>query len=379
MKKTLIFSLLILLLLNNSHAQTMAIDGVGVLTEKPANPGALVRTLGWGIKKVFTAPIKISGRVIGACLLSKKLCAGIAAGSLSFTYLYDHPEAVDHFLELHPDKYDDLKKYFDYRKSQTTDIEKIAKYDQAAEDVDLNARTITDQLDIEANDPDFNRFLQALEQMAVNIDRASVMEGYTRNNCSIDVAKTLVELKPAEFNRLINAYLPKENNGPEILFSFDKYGNLKSKAKIMESDHIPSYKALEWLFTNYGVSFVGLSKADTRYANLQSNATALIIPFDTHKENRTSGRKNEILAKSDGGSSINIRNATIKDFATLLWFEKNNPSNFNALTKVLPQIYIRNKMLCLYDLDNHPSQNINIQQITINLSNFDYKALLNQI
>lgn len=36
--------------LSTSHvgAQGVVIDGVGVLTEKPANPGALGRTLKWG-------------------------------------------------------------------------------------------------------------------------------------------------------------------------------------------------------------------------------------------------------------------------------------------------------------------------------------------
>ena len=42
--------------------------------------------------------------------------------------------------------------------------------------------------------------------MAVNIDTAS-------------------ELQRSKFNKFINAYLLEENNSPEILFSFDKYGN----------------------------------------------------------------------------------------------------------------------------------------------------------
>lgn len=378
MSKLPIFFLSILLF-NNSYAKTGVINGVGVLTERPANPGALGRTLGWGIKKIFTTPIKISGKVVGACLLSKKICAGIAAGSLSFAYLYDHPEVVEHFLELHPDKYDDLQNYFNYRKSQTQDPEKIVHYEQAEENIGLNARTIVDQLDIEANDQDFSKFLQALEQMAINIDKASIMENYTRNSCSLNIARTLVELKPAEFNKIINTYLPKENNGPEILFSFDKYGNLKSKKQIMESDHIPSYKALEWLFINYGVSFQGKTKSKNRYSNLAENATALILPYSTHRGNRTTGIQNEILSKDDGASSFQLRNATLKDFATLLWFEKNNLTNLNSLINVFPQIYIRNKMLCLYDLDNKTLRNMSLQQITNNLSNFDYQALLNQI
>lgn len=379
MKRKLICLMISLFLISNTFAQSVAVDGVGILTEKPANPGALSRTLGWGVKKIFTTPIKISGRAIGACLLSKKICAGIAAGTLSFAYLYDHPEAVEHFLEKHPEQYDALQKYFNYRKSQTQDASEIAKYDQAAEDVGLNARTITEQLDLEANDPDFARYLLALSQIALIIDQAKIMSDYTKNDCSIDVAKTLVELKPTEFNNMVNVYLPKENLGPEILFSFDKYGNLKSKQKVMESDHIPSYKALEWLFINYGVSFQGKTKNKNRYSNLADNATAVLIPYSTHRGNRTTGIQNEVLAKDDGSSSTKLRNATLKDFATLLWVEKTNANNFNALLKVFPQVYIRNKMLCLYDLDNKSSQGSTLQQIMNNLGNFDYQGLLNQI
>lgn len=316
---------------------------------------------------------------MGACLLSKKVCAGIAAGTLSFAYLYDHPEAVESFLERHPDKYDELEKYFNYRKSQTQDSDKLAQYEQAEEDIGINARTLIEQENLETLDPDFIRYLQALEQAGSIIDNAQVMNDYTRNSCSINVARTLVDLTPSEFNSTINLYLPKENIVPETLFSFDSHNNLKSKQKMMESDHIPSYKALEVFFSNYHVSFTGKVKSNNRYSNLASNATAIMIPYATHKANRTSGRKNQILANQDGTSSATLRNAFLKDFATLLWVEKSNSQNMVKLVKIFPEVYIRNKMLCLYDLDRNNVQGLTLQRIKNNLSNFDYQKLLTQI
>lgn len=158
MKKALLLSLLILFS-NNSYAQSAAIDGVGFQTEKPTNTGAIGRALKWGANKVLNTPVKISGKVVGACLLSKKVCAGIAVGSLSFAYLYDHPEAVEHYLEKHPEKYDDLQKYLEYRKSQTTDVDKIEKYDKAIEDTGINAKTIEEQIDLEENNVDYNNII----------------------------------------------------------------------------------------------------------------------------------------------------------------------------------------------------------------------------
>lgn len=367
-----------LFLASNSFAQ-VAINGVGVATEAATNPGSFGENLGWGVKKIFNAPIKFSGKVVGACLLSKKVCAGIAAGTISFAYLYEHPEAVESFLERHPDKYDELEKYFNYRKSQTQDTDKLGQYEQAEEDIGLNARTITEQLDLETLDPDFRKYLTALEQASIIIDNAQVMNDYVRNSCSINVAKTLVDLTPSEFNKTINIYLPKENVGPEVLWSFDAHNNMKSKDRVMESDHSPSYKALEILFNNYHVSFVGKKKTGSRYNNLVANATAILIPYSTHKANRTYGPKNKILASQDGANSATLRNAFLKDFATILWIEKSNSPNMVELVRIFPQVYIRNKMLCLYDLDRNVAQGLTLQKITNNLIKFDYKKLLTQI
>ena len=49
------------------------------------------------------------------------------------------------------------------------------------------------------------------------------------------------------------------------------------------------------------------------------------------------------------------------------------------LVRIFPQVYIRNKMLCLYDLDRNVAQGLTLQKITNNLIKFDYKKLLTQI
>ena len=362
MRKILISSLISLLLLNDSYAQTITMDGVGILTEKPANPGALGRTLGWGIKKIFTTPIKISGKVVGACLLSKKVCAGIAAGSLGFAYLYDHPEAVSHFLEMYPDKYDELQKYFDYRKSQTTDSDKIAKYDQAAEDMGLNARTIDEQLDLEdeIKNPDFQDIMIILGLAAQSIDQIVTQTRQRKNfQCSIAIAETLF-LDSQTFNKSVNVVLPKKNDSLATLWNVDKYSNLQAKENVIERDHIPSYKAIEWFFKNNSNTTIDLSKQpiistrNKRYRNLNNNLTAINIPEKTHHEGRTYGKKNEYIAsRLDGIDSISLRLATFKDFATILWYEKfkkNNLNNYNNILNSFNIVYQRNKELCLYDL-----------------------------
>lgn len=375
MKIKLVGLFLSLFLASSSFAQVATINGIGVATESATSPGAFGRNLGWGINKIFNTPIKLSSNVIGACLLSKKVCAG----TISFAYLYDHPEAVEGFLERHPEKYDELEKYFNYRKSHTQDADKLAQYEQAEEDIGLNARTKAEQDDLEVNDRDFLSYMTALEKVASIIDTAQVMSDYTRNSCSINVARTLVDLMPSEFNKTINIYLPKKNNGQSVLFSFDSHNNLKSKIKIMESDHSPSYKALEWLFINYKVLSMVKIKSGTRHANLANNATSLLIPYATHKANRTSGRKNEILANQDGSNSATLRNAFLKDFATLLWVEKTNTQNVFELLNIFPQLYIRNKMLCLYDLDKNTMQGLTLQKIKNNLSNFKYDELIKEL
>lgn len=301
-------------------------------------------------------------------MLSKKVCAGIAAGSLSFAYLYDHPEAVEHYLEKHPDKYDDLQKYFDYRKSQTQDVAQIDKYEKAADDVGINAKTLEEQLDLENNDADFEKIFKMLENIANTLDKKQTIDDYSKQ-CSIQYAKQLVTMSSAEFNQTINLYLPKNNNGQAIFFNFDKYENLKSERLKIESDHIPSYKALGWFFSNKGV----LSISNLKQNKLNKNATAINLPYLTHRNNRTTGEKNVILAQEDGKSSLSLKNATIKDFATILWIERYN-NNSQELVEAFIQIYLRNKLLCLYDLDNNI---INSTQSYQNLKDFDIKNILN--
>ena len=366
MKKIILLSLF---LANNVFAQmAIPMDGVGVMTEKAANPGAIGRAFKWGSEKLVKTPVSKVGKIASTCLISKKTCVTIAAGAGTLAYLYDHPEVVDHYLQQHPDKYDEVQRYFNFRKSQAKTTEQIDKYEQAEDDIGVTARTLVEQLDIENNDVDWNSIKSQLATLANLLDQKQNLNDYSKQ-CSIQYAEQMVTMNSAEFNQTINIYLPKDNNGQAVFFNFDKYENLKSERKKMESDHVPSYKALEWFFVNKGV----LPKNPTKQSKLNKNATAINLPYSTHRNNRTTGEKNVILAEEDGKNSISLRNATLKDFATILWIEHGDKQNSQKLVEAFIQMYIRNKLLCLYDLDNNSG--LSYQQGYQNLKNFDVNSI----
>lgn len=106
--KSAISAIVLLLACSNALAGAMAMpmEGIGVETQSAKNPGALGRAIKFGLNKISTAPKGAVTRTLSSCLVSKKLCAGIAATSLTFAYLYEHPEVVADYLDKHPDQYD---------------------------------------------------------------------------------------------------------------------------------------------------------------------------------------------------------------------------------------------------------------------------------
>lgn len=346
MKK--ILSIILLVCTNNVFAQiAVPLDGIGVETQIAKNPNSVGKAIGWGIKKVFTTPIKISGKAVTACLVSKKVCAGIAAGTIGFAYLYEHPEVVEYYLKQHPDKYDDLQKYFEYRKANTVNADKFEQYEQAEENIGINARTIEEQLGLE-QEHDFLNEVAKLEMIAQSIKNHEDMDKYV-SSCSLDVAKNLF-LSNNDFNKIINPILPKINDGNSTLFNVDKYKNLKALQNTVERDHIPSYKAMEIFFKDKNIDLSKMGKENKRYKNLNDNLTAINLPYNTHRAGRTFGIKNETFAKGDGFNSLFLEIGTIRDFATILIYERNNIQNYQTIIDAFTYVYTRNKLLCLYDI-----------------------------
>lgn len=168
--------------------------------------------------------------------------------------------------------------------------------------------------------------------------------------------------KSEVFNKSTNIGLPKKNDGTYNYFNVDKYANLQAKLGAVERDHIPSYKAMEVFFkTKEGLGQLTtvkllnqpLKSKSNRFTNLDDNLTAMNVSRDTHVNGRTNNTRNQTLAQIDGASSKALLIATLKDFATILWYEKfikNDSTNYIKYFDRFSIVYERNKRMCLYDL-----------------------------
>mgnify|MGYP003453815497 FL=1 len=136
----------------------------------------------------------------------------------------------------------------------------------------------------------------------------------------------------------------------------DGYENTTKVVKL-EQDHIPSYAAIDKYLNDHGISTKTTYKTSSkgkvtiRDKDLEGNETAIATPTAIHKLGRTYAGRN-YKAKIDKDSK-NLLEATIKDIATTAyWFSRNNQYNITAqdYIKSAMYIYVRNKMLCIYDV-----------------------------
>ena len=333
-----------------AYAQSADFAGVGQMTEAPAKAGLFARIMAYqpgpalarGGRALMQTSVQNAGKAVVICAESKVACATGAATLATLSYLYAHPELVDEYLQNHPDQYDTVNNYLAKRQAQAQNAEQVEKYSNVQDAI--SASTIVDQDNLEAT-PDFQAELAKVTTLADSIDLEMQKE---TQGCSIEVTKNLM-LSSAEFNKTVNVLLPKINDGRASEFNVDKYSNLKGKLNILERDHIPSYKAIEYYLQNNNINLTSLKSLDNRYSNLANNETALNLSFNIHRNNRTTGNKNATYSVFDGKDQLSLRLATLKDFATILVLSKIDISQYQKYLNAFPVVYERNKLLCLYN------------------------------
>lgn len=191
---------------------------------------------------------------------------------------------------------------------------------------------------------EFQVELSKVETLAAEIDQRH--EHLCRGQAGQRMRENLVKLTPKDFKQL---YLMNNNTQTVQFLNVDSYKELKKSKFYLENDHIPSYKALE---TYFNVSETNYKGKKIRVKNLEDNATALSLPYQMHRHNRTTGRGNEKISIID---SKNLQVATLLDFATLLTMKvvdsgkwDTDTIHYNDLLRSFSYVYGRNAQLCLY-------------------------------
>lgn len=319
-----------------------------------------------GAKKIVFLPLSTAKLAYKHPLLTATAVAGgvgvyINTVGYAVGYFADDPSGLDDYLESHKDKINDFSEKTLNRMEFSPTQEKRDKYRNLAKalsiSIDYNddyttaSKTEKEQNDVE-NSASFKAIFAQVKSKADNYDKKN------KDTCTSNSNLRFIEEAPPLFY-MKNMVNPKilaltKNDNKITMYNVDQYSKLKNKEDIIESDHIPSYKALEIYFNNKRKIlnkpvFTG-SKRDKLIA---SNASAINIDYDMHVNgSRTNGRKNGTVRKINKAKndSMDLREATLKDISTLLDYAATNPNkyDYNALETQLFMLYQRNKELCLY-------------------------------
>ena len=367
MKKYLILLILSLSITTQTFSQT---DVMQYPSYEPKKNG-----LGSKLSRLFTAPITKEGLVKGAKIAStfvvankfKFVVAGgaVLTGVAGYNYLIQHPDRMSEFFATHPELLDEFTRYVDYRIENAQTQEEFDTFNNVKQKAFLNDTENSNEDAILQNNFAFKQIQENVELNIKNIDIQLIQLNKMPNNCNRQSLEQLTMDKDS-FENTINMFLPKIQTNLNIttILDVNTYRNLKigyqnsDKFIILEQDHIPSYAAIDKFLNRLGISTKTRTRTDSKGTNktvrdkdLEFNETAISVPKAIHEAGRTYYGKNS--TKKIEFDSNNLLIATILDISTTAFAFTQNPSygiSADQYINSAMMIYLRNKLLCLYDV-----------------------------
>lgn len=373
MKTKILMSLVLSSILFSSHASANAITAASdYIAEHPDKVAKAKDTLKAVFKKAPKgAAVVVAGKTVKTVVKHPFLASGAFAAYATYSILSvdnavfqiaRQPEALDNYLEKNPTKTDAfvskaVDKYYENIDNNDGQLY-VNLLDQMG--IDIVGITIdypSSSLKTKQDQDDLEKTAEFATEFAFV---QKIADDYDQNNkikCSIDDAKKIFTLTGRDFKKYTKSkgIIPL-NDKKSTFYNVDQFSALKSQKFITERDHIPSYKALELFFLSKTITRKDLllqNKTDDsspRYIYLANNATSINLPYNLHRNNRTTGDRNKYYSIEDAVDSLSLRIATLKDYATLLVLKRNDILEYNQLKISFINLYSRNKTLCLYDL-----------------------------
>lgn len=294
--------------------------------------------------------------------------AAYVGSAATFGYLLAHPDTLQTYLGEHPEQVPSFTDYLENKKAHAADQANYDYYDKIERTLGLDGSDLIEQQQIEASAL-WQQYLEEVEKKAQVIDSQLVQQNQ-QPTCSVENLKTLL-LDKRSFEALSlptnPVIFPKDGTAP--LYSVNSFANLRTNYKkyskstvnpiIQEQDHIPSYKAIEAFLIHKKLvidkSYInskGNNDTYERLAKLNNNTSAIATPDEIHEKGRTNGPKNKELYPED---ATELQLATFKDIATTAYaIATSSGKSYNITPEQYINssmtLYLRNKMLCLYDV-----------------------------
>lgn len=380
MKTKILVSLVLSSILFSSSVSANAITAASdYIAEHPDRVAKAKEALKFGFKHAKSIPkgaaVVVAGKAAKTVVEHPFLTAtGIAAYAWYSATSVDHaveliarqPEALDNYLEQNPTKIDEfvskaVDKYYENIDNNDGHLY-VNLLDKMGIDIvgitidypSSSLKTKQDQDDLEKT-AEFATEFAFVQKVANDYDKKNKV---ICNN--IDDIKKIFTLTGKNFKKYTDSKnLTPINDGLPTPYNVDQYSELVAEDLTIERDHIPSYKALELFFLHknetrkYIITQKRTKKKNpnsARYVYLANNATSINLPYNLHRNNRTTGDRNKYYSVEDALDSLSLRFATLKDYATLLVLKRNDILEYNQLKVSFINLYSRNKNLCLYDM-----------------------------
>lgn len=341
------------------------------LAQPAKNAGAAIMNTQVTPKGLGVAALALSTGTMASGSLSKAAMVEGAAyvGSAgAFGYLLAHPDKIDTYLGQHPEQVPSFTDYLENKKAHAADQANYDYYDRIERALGLDGSDLEHQQQIEASALWQQLLAQVEGQIqAINIDLTNQGK---QPSCTIqDLQKLTWDKKsfdslnlptsPSLFPLDGTAPLYSVNSYAELSNNYTKYKDKTVNPIIQQQDHIPSYKSIELFLQHKGItinktyiSSNGKTKEYQRLSSLENNTSAVATPEEIHKMGRTNGPKNKDLYPLD---AQNLEFATAKDIASTAYaIATHTGRNYNITADQYIDsamtLYVRNKMLCLYDI-----------------------------
>lgn len=368
------------IMLFSSHVSASAMSAAAdYIAEHPDKVAKAKEALKFGFKHAKTIPkgaaVVVAGKTAKTVVEHPFLAAGGVAAYATYKILsvdnavYQiarQPEALDNYLEKNPTKIDAfvskaVDKYYENIDNNDGQLY-VNLLDKMGIDIvgitidypSSSLKTKQEQDDLEKT-AEFATEFAFVQKVANDYDKKNKV---ICNN--IDDIKKIFTLTGKNFKKYTDSKnLTPINDGLPTPYNVDQYSELVAEDLTIERDHIPSYKALELFFLHkketrkYIITQKRTKKKNpnsARYVYLANNATSINLPYNLHRNNRTTGDRNKYYSVEDALDSLSLRFATLKDYATLLVLKRNDILEYNQLKVSFINLYSRNKNLCLYDM-----------------------------
>lgn len=324
-----------------------------------------------GAQKVLQATPKQAAKAVGGYMATNKgksIVGVTTVGSVvAYNHLINNPEKMENYFSKHPELLEKFSQYVDYRLENAKNQKEYDTFlnvqDKLYLDTDLNLieeQKIISSALYQAIEKEVRAEIAALDPQFVSYDLP--------NKCSTAHLQLLLERK-AIFENTVNITLPfvaQQSIGTYMLdvnTHRKLIGGYKKTTKPikLEMDHIPSYAAIETFLENKGITITKYftikpngKKEFQRDTNLEANTSTIGLPQTIHNKGRAYGGKNSKNKISK--DSQNLLEATILDISITAYhfsLDYTNGSVYNITAqnyiKSALTVYIRNKLLCLYD------------------------------